>query len=218
MSEQVCSTDNVVIFVENNQIREDDAICIPCYDDLKIAHNFKQKCIQSNLLQKNDVIAAKNCDLLDNTLEIDEKPNINHETTIATEPIDVDVEEIAPSSTSLERSILLDQHSVVECETVEGSEEDDDLYDLLNIEKRSSNKSIDRSKIDCIGSTSVSDQMGVGHPEAELTEVPSQSNSHACNECGKYFNRSGNLKRHQESVHGTVTQSAKNPKGKFQNV
>lgn len=48
------------IFVKK-QIREDDAICIPCYDDLKIAHNFKQKCIQSHLLQKSDTKTATNC-------------------------------------------------------------------------------------------------------------------------------------------------------------
>lgn len=51
----------IVLISSEKQIREDDAICIPCYDDLKIAHHFKQKCIQSNLLQKSDASAAKNC-------------------------------------------------------------------------------------------------------------------------------------------------------------
>lgn len=152
----------------------------------------------------------------DDTHETDEKLDISN-ATIDQEPIDVEVDEVAPSSTSLERSILLDQNSVVECETVEEGEDDEDdvdnLYNLLNIEKRT-DKSSDPSKVDRIESISAGEKHAtVIQPEAELSEVPSQSNSHACNRCGKFFNRSGNLKRHQESVHGTVTQIAKNPKG-----
>lgn len=130
------------------------------------------------------------------------------------QPIEVEDDEIAPSSTSLERSILLDQNAVVECETVEDDDdEEDDLYDLLNIQKRTA-KSSDRSKIDSSETTTVGEPVDAIQPRADLTEVPSQSNSHACDECGKNFNRTGNLKRHQEAVHGTVIQSAKNPKGK----
>lgn len=141
-------------------------------------------------------------------VEVDEKPNISNE-TIAAETIEIEAEEIAPSSTSLERSILLDQNSVVECEAVDdGDEDDDDLYHLLNIEKRTT-KPNELS----IESISAGAQAGAIPSDADLAEVPSQSNSHACNECGKNFNRSGNLRRHQEAVHGTITLNAKNPKG-----
>lgn len=52
---------SVLIPLKNpRQIQADDAICIPCYDDLKIAHQFKQKCIQSTLLQKDKTNAARN--------------------------------------------------------------------------------------------------------------------------------------------------------------
>lgn len=151
----------------------------------------------------------------DDTCETEEKPNIStiEPPIVFVQPIEVEDEEIAPSSTSLERSILLDQNSVVECETVEDDdEEEDDLYDLLNIQKRTA-KTIDRSKINSTESTTGGETVDAIQPRADLSEVPSQSNSHACNECGKNFNRTGNLKRHQEAVHGTVIQSAKNPKG-----
>lgn len=105
---------------------------------------------------------------------------------------------------------------MVECETVEDDdEEEDNLYDLLNIQKRTA-KSSDRSKIDSTELTIVEKPVDAIQSRTDLTEVPSQSNSHACNECGKNFNRTGNLKRHQEAVHGTVIQSAKNPKGNLE--
>lgn len=120
-----------------------------------------------------------------------------------------EVEEIAPSSTSLERSILLDQDAVVECEMADDGEANDDdddeedhLYDLLNIEKRT-DKTAEANE--------QSERAAQSH--VEVTEMPSQSNSYTCNECGKNFNRNGNLKRHQESVHGTIASSSKNPKG-----
>lgn len=101
---------------------------------------------------------------------------------------------------------------MVECEAVEDSGENDDLYNLLNIEKRTDKSNIS-IKIEAIESTSDGERADAIQPETELTEVPSQSTTNTCNECGKNFNRTGNLKRHQEAVHGTVTQSAKNPKG-----
>lgn len=101
---------------------------------------------------------------------------------------------------------------MVECETVEDSGENDDLYNLLNIEKRTDKSNIS-IKIEAIESICDGDRTDVTQPEAELTEVPSQSTTNTCSECGKNFNRTGNLKRHQEAVHGTVTPCAKNPKG-----
>lgn len=151
----------------------------------------------------------------DDTCETDEKPNISgiEQPVVFVQPIEVEDDEIAPSSTSLERSILLDQNSVVECETVEDDDdEEDNLYDLLNIQKRTA-KTSDRTKIDSSETMTVGEPLDAIQPRVDLTEVPSQSNSHACKECGKNFNRTGNLKRHQEAVHGTVIQSAKNPKG-----
>lgn len=37
----------------NFQINVSDALCVPCYDDLKIAYNFKQKCMQTELVRRN---------------------------------------------------------------------------------------------------------------------------------------------------------------------
>lgn len=50
------------------QVENEDNLCIPCYDDLKAAHIFKQKCIQNNILRisrqttiKLDSASAANC-------------------------------------------------------------------------------------------------------------------------------------------------------------
>lgn len=35
---------------------ENDYLCISCYDNLKIAYNFKKKCVQSDILRRSQII------------------------------------------------------------------------------------------------------------------------------------------------------------------
>lgn len=46
-------------------------------------------------------------------------------------------------------------------------------------------------------------------------KIPSQSNVFVCNDCGKRFSRSGNLKRHQKSIHFIEQVTTKKGRNKF---
>lgn len=182
------------------QINVNDALCVPCYDDLKIAFNFKQKCIQTDLLRKTkEKELAVNGTILISTHLLFACKNYlirisldNHNATKESS-ISKACTELEPLHSTVPSDDEHESASVVKSEEVASNsrliENDCDDGELLSLLEFSDgqNNDADISETETI--------------RPDVISKPPPTETFTCNECGRTFNRSANLRRHQRMIH-----------------
>lgn len=98
-----------------------------------------------------------------------------------------------------------ENNQLATCETGE----DDELYTLLDLDRSSNVREEVSQETDCSDVTNKLDNTVDNEHLVPDAEAPSQSHTFSCVQCGKVFNRHGNLKRHQATVHLIIARSSK---------
>lgn len=181
------------------QVEHEDHLCIPCYDDLKAAHLFKQKCIQNNILRVSRPGRSTAAEEKRASPDKDSTPSTN------TKDETVPIAEISTTSVVREADILEEHLYLSEGDEEESRDEDGGTetevmkISLANIEEvpgssiHLENSTAVESKQAPVPSSSV--QLGIKIVEAVKLEPIH------CEECGKSFSKTSLFQKHVKSCH-----------------
>ncbi|XP_055634004.1 zinc finger protein 721-like [Toxorhynchites rutilus septentrionalis] len=181
--------DQMFTSVTGIEVEDEDNLCIPCYDDLKAAHIFKQKCIQNNILRisrsKTAAKCSDGCAASESLKQSIEEEHIPEEEITTTSDI---LGELLEDRSELSENDDLQDHKDIEEIKLEVSRlhstgkdppmpaEDDDLE--LN---QQNTETIDADHIGIV-------------KEVELI---------SCKKCNEAFSRSSLLQKHMTAFHQT---------------
>ncbi|XP_062534286.1 zinc finger protein 502-like [Armigeres subalbatus] len=199
--------DQMFTSVTGIEVEHGDFLCIPCYDDMKAAHLFKQKCIQNNILRvsrpstlrpRSEDEDQKSDTLVQQTVEvISPKTEIVRNSEISTTISDTDILEehlvIRPDISDAER----EEHQDRDAELLEEDETNDKkvtLRDILPVRSSEPNvanytNDIEPSSYEAFDGTQ------------DAGSVSDESQSIRCEVCGKTFEKLQFLHRHMKVCH-----------------
>uniref|UniRef100_A0A1Q3F3C3 C2H2-type domain-containing protein n=1 Tax=Culex tarsalis TaxID=7177 RepID=A0A1Q3F3C3_CULTA len=192
--------DHMFTSVTGIEVENEDNLCIPCYDDMKAAHLFKQKCIQNNILRVSRPTPAKSSATEEKQTfpENDSAPNTNtkHET----------VPNAEITTTSIREADILEEHLYLSEADEEESQDEDDGAEaevmkitLVNAkEMQATEMQLEEtvaveSEQAPVPSSSV--QLGIKVVEAVKLEPI------RCEECGKAFSKTSLFQKHVKTCH-----------------
>ncbi|XP_053695235.1 gastrula zinc finger protein XlCGF57.1-like [Sabethes cyaneus] len=197
--------DQMFTSVTGVEVEDDDHLCIPCYDDLKAAHLFKQKVIANNILRISRPSASSKSGgnvLTSRTGDADCKENaplLNKSANPVEQTSSVEI-----STTSATEAEIFEEHLIIRSDASEEDEEDD-------LETQEENEVIE-VKIDLAELQSASEIIDSPNAipdeqvsnEADAKVVLQQFKIEApnrCEECGKSFAKTAMLQKHVRSCH-----------------
>ncbi|EDS26605.1 gastrula zinc finger protein XLCGF48.2 [Culex quinquefasciatus] len=191
--------DQMFCSVTGIEVEHEDHLCIPCYDDLKAAHLFKQKCIQNNILRVSRPGRSTAAEEKRASPDKDSTPSTN------TKDETVPIAEISTTSVVREADILEEHLYLSEGDEEESRDEDGGAetevmkISLENVEEvpgssiHLENSTAVESKQAPVPSSSV--QLGIKIVEAVKLEPIH------CEECGKSFSKTSLFQKHVKSCH-----------------
>ncbi|XP_001657879.2 zinc finger protein 771 [Aedes aegypti] len=193
--------DQMFTSVTGVEVEHEDHLCIPCYDDLKAAHLFKQKCIQNNILR------------ISRSSHREEVAQSQEVAAIPVEIISSKTESIpgAEISTTIADADILEEHLVIRSDVSEDEPEEEEDTELLE------ENVIEEGKVILDGmvtaepaeTDSIEEDIKPGpiheHIQSaeEETIATASEEAHAirCESCNKAFKKLHLLQRHMKSYH-----------------
>ncbi|XP_058454356.1 zinc finger protein OZF [Malaya genurostris] len=203
--------DQMFTSVTGIEVENDDVLCIPCYDELKAAHLFKQKCIQNNILRISRPSASKNGN---NRRDSNEIINLDPEELVQQPSIQSELQtsNVEISTTCTGDADLFEEHLIIgtdvsdetDSELEENHEHEEIKIGLTELQ------AVDKINQSVLPSPNQSCDHDAQNqcPDNVVTKTPNQLKLEPlhCDNCGKSFSKTVLLQKHAQSCH-PVTES-----------
>lgn len=170
-------------------VESEDHLCIPCYDDLKAAHLFKQKCIQNNILRVSRPTPGKS------SATEEKRSSPEKDVVPSTNTNDEVVPGAEISTTSVREADILEEHLYL---SDEESQDETEVTKVSLLEAQDDKGLMLEEPVAVESVPSSSVQLGIKIVEAVKLEPI------RCEECGKSFSKTSLFQKHVKSCHPTV--------------
>lgn len=207
--------DYMLNFVTGHKVEQEDYLCITCYDELKIAFNFKQKCQQSRLYRSSSnktfevfgsEVAATLGDIGGTSFEIPTSSGTRTKYELQYEGNEEKISTTIPDEENQETSedYLLDQKL---------DDDNDDFEELVEAGKGLQSIDVDDENYSMIQSIAASDENEEEVDDQPFDELDDQTEI-KCDLCDKTFTKKGNFHRHMAQIHSINMKSERMPRDK----
>ncbi|KXJ68601.1 zinc finger protein OZF-like [Aedes albopictus] len=192
------------------EVEPEDHLCIPCYDDLKAAHLFKQKCIQNNILRISRPSTGRS------RVEVGQGQEVVAPQPNVVVPSKVELVPSAEiSTTTIADGDILEEHLVIRSDVSEDEvEEEEDDAELLEEDVIVEGKVIldglvpaetaepdEADSAEDVKPGPSHDLVQSADEQAFATAPEEEAHSIRCDECNKAFKKLHLLQRHMKACH-----------------
>lgn len=169
-----------------------DALCVPCYDELKIAYNFRKKCIQTDALVNKESSTLTHQPGILVLLEMFILICANIESIIFRLYLYIYIEVISIGV----KTDALPSIEQMQIQSTSGPVNEkisrNNTHQIIENSSDEQNNDADISEAETIASTPIKSRPFVDACSAT---------TFTCGDCGRTFSRIGNLRRHENVIH-----------------
>ncbi|XP_055544603.1 zinc finger and SCAN domain-containing protein 2 [Wyeomyia smithii] len=197
--------DQMFTSVTGVEVEDEDHLCIPCYDDLKAAHLFKQKAIQNNILRISRPTASTRSGDSNRT----SRPDVDHKENVlitenSTNPSEEQTSNVEITTTSATEADIFEEHLIIRSDDDDDDEEEEDsemqeesevLEVKIDLAELQSTAELDQPT----SSAAPEQPVNIGSDVKVVQQFKLEPIR--CDECGKSFSKTTLLQKHMRSCH-----------------
>ncbi|XP_058824974.1 zinc finger protein 771-like [Topomyia yanbarensis] len=201
--------DQMFTSVTGIEVENEDLLCIPCYDELKAAHLFKQKCIQNNILRISRPSPSRNGDSNRNHSE---ELTVELEVPVHKPPMQTEQQtsNVEISTTCTGEVDLLEEHLIIGTDVsnetdseLEGNSDVEEIKIELTELQEVGQINISVPMLDSQQRTSVMPDQSVDDVEGKMVKQ-FEVEPIRCDDCSKSFSKTTTLQKHIRTCHPAV--------------